>query len=466
MSKPTRIERDTLGEIGVPRSAYYGAATARSMHYFAIGPDRMPLEIVYAIARIKGNIAQVHRELGLLDEERATWIIQAAAEIVAGQHDAEFPLSVYQTGSGTQTNMNVNEVIAGRSNELATGVRGGVSPVHPNDHVNMGQSSNDVFPSASYYAVVCALEEQLLLAIDGLRTTLGEKADAYRNVYKLGRTHLQDAVPMTFGDELAAHAATIEGNGAALRSAEEQLLALALGGTAVGTGINADPRVAPRVVEQLAIDSRHPFRLAADPFAALSGAEPELDLSAALRRTAATLIRLANDLRLLASGPRGGIGELHLPENEPGSSIMPGKVNPTQAEALIMAATTVYGLDTAIAMAAVSGHLQLNTARPLIAASLLRGIRLLADAVNSFTAHCLAGMEPDVERMRAHLDASLMSVTALVPEIGYDQAAAVARRAHDEGTSLRVAALALGVIDAGRFDELTDPARLAPRRRR
>ena len=362
--------------------------------------------------------------------------------------------------------MNVNEVIAGRSNELATGVRGGVSPVHPNDHVNMGQSSNDVFPSASYYAVVCALEEQLLLAIGGLRTTLGEKADAYRNVYKLGRTHLQDAVPMTFGDELAAHAATIEGNVAALRSAEEQLLALALGGTAVGTGINADPRVAPRVVEQLAIDSRHPFRLAADPFAALSGAEPELDLSAALRRTAATLIRLANDLRLLASGPRGGIGELHLPENEPGSSIMPGKVNPTQAEALIMAATTVYGLDTAIAMAAVSGHLQLNTARPLIAASLLRGIRLLADAVNSFTAHCLAGMEPDVERMRAHLDASLMSVTALVPEIGYDQAAAVARRAHDEGTSLRVAALALGVIDAGRFDELTDPARLAPRRRR
>jgi fumarate hydratase class II len=456
-----RIERDALGEVAVPAEAYYGAATARSQRFFAIGPDRMPLGVIHALARIKRSVAIVHRELELLDAWRADLIITAAGEIIDGRHDDAFPLSVFQTGSGTQTNMNVNEVIAGRANELATGARGGKSPVHPNDHVNAGQSSNDAFPTALHLAAVDAIETELLPALRHLHVAIATKAAAWQLVTKLGRTHLQDAVPMRLGDEFGAHASALAGDIVRIERARDGLLPLALGATAVGTGINADRRVAPRAVALLAVETGHAFTLAPDPFAALAGAEPELELSAALRTTAASLTKLANDVRLLGSGPRAGFGELHLSENEPGSSIMPGKVNPTQAEALLMVATQVYGLDAAIALAAVSGQLQLHTARPLIAHDLLLAMRLLADGARSFADHCMAGIEPARDRLAANLAASLMLVTALVPAIGYDRAAEIATRAHTAGTTLREAALASGLIDAATFDALVDPSAMA-----
>jgi fumarate hydratase class II len=457
----TRTEHDTLGEVKVPADAYYGAATGRSIEYFAIGPDLMPLRIVHALARIKRAAASVNAELGLLPAETAALIERSAGELLDGLRDDEFPLSIYQTGSGTQTNMNVNEVIAGRANEMATGARGGKSPVHPNDHVNLGQSSNDTFPAAIRLAVVAALADELFPTLHELGVALEAKRDAWADLPALGRTHLQDAVPLPFGRWIGAHATTLAANRERLLAARNELYALPLGATAVGTGLGTHPDFGRRVAARLARELEHPFGVVAYPFAALAGAEAELALSAALRSTAVSLHRLADDVRLLASGPRGGIGELVLPANEPGSSIMPGKVNPTQAEALVMVSLQVGGLDAAIAQAAAAGSLQLNTARPLIGANLLTAIRLLADAARSFARHCIAGAEPNRERIAANLAASLMLATALVPAVGYDRAAAIARDAHERGVTLRDAALASGHIDAATFDALTNPAELA-----
>lgn len=456
-----RIEHDALGEVLVPAEAYYGAATARSRHFFAIGPDTMPLGVIRALARIKRAYAIVHGELELLDLWRVELISHAAGEVIDGLHDDAFPLSVFQTGSGTQTNMNVNEVIAGRANEMATGARGGKTPVHPNDHVNAGQSSNDTFAAAIHLAALDAVATGLVPALTHLHVELATKAAAWQLVTKLGRNHLQDAVPMSLGDEIGAHASALAGDIARIERARDGLLPLALGATAVGTGVNVDRRVAPRAAAFLAAETGHALTLAPDPFAALAGVEPSLELSSALRTTAASLTKLANDIRLLGSGPRAGLGELHLPANEPGSSIMPGKVNPTQAEALLMVATQVYGLDAAIAIAAASGQLQLNTARPLIAYDLLLAMRLLGDGARSFADHCVAGLEPNHERLAANIEASLMLVTALVPAIGYDRAAEIASRAHTEGMTLRAAALASGYLDAATFDALVDPSTMA-----
>ena len=455
-----RIERDALGELHVPADAYYGAATARSLEHFAIGTEHFPLRIIRALARIKRAAAEINAELGLLDPTLAAGIVAAAGEVVDGLHDAEFPLSVYQTGSGTQSNMNVNEVIAGRANEQLAGARGGKAPVHPNDHVNLGQSSNDVVPAAVHLATVEALTDELIPALFALLRALEAKRDAWADLPMLGRTHLQDALPLPLGAWIGAHASALAAGRERLLAARDGLYPIALGATAVGTGLNAHPDFGRRVVARLARESEHRYTLATDPFAALAGAEPALALSAALRGLAVSLRRLADDVRLLASGPRGGLGELRLPVNEPGSSAMPGKVNPTQAEALIMVALQVHGLDAAIAQAASAGALQLNTARPLIGANLLTMIRLLADGSRSFAAYCVEGMEPDRGRIAEHLTHSLMSVTALVPTLGYDRAAAIAHDAEARGVTLREAALAAGV-DAATFDTLTDPATLA-----
>jgi fumarate hydratase class II len=455
-----RIEHDALGEIHLPATAYYGAATARSIHHFAIGDDRFPLRIIYALTRIKRAAATVNAELGLLSTEEATTISCAADEILVGLHNDQFPLSVYQTGSGTQSNMNVNEVIAGRGNELLTGVRGGTDPLHPNNQVNLGQSSNDVIPAAIHLATIEALSDELIPSLYELITALEAKRDAWMDLPVLGRTHLQDALPLPLGAWIGAHASALSDGRARLLAARTGLYALPLGATAVGTGLNAHPDFGRRVVERLARETEQHLTVSGNPFTALAGAEPTLALSAALRGIAISLQRLADDVRLLGSGPRGGFGELHLPANEPGSSIMPGKVNPTQSEALIMVALQVCGLDVSIAGAASAGALQLNTARPLIGANLLTMIRLLADGGRSFARHCIVGLEPDRAQIATHLERALMGVTALVPAIGYARAAAIAHAAQTSGSTLRAAALAAGV-DLTDFDRLTDPARLA-----
>ena len=453
----TRIETDSLGPIDVPADAYWGAQTQRSLINFAIGSERMPLAIVQALALIKKAAARVHARAGELPTDVAQLIEQAADEILAGDHDAQFPLVVWQTGSGTQTNMNVNEVIAGRANELAGQGRGGKAPVHPNDHVNRGQSSNDCFPTAMHIAAARAVHNDLLPAITELSNGLAMQAERHAGLLKTGRTHLMDATPITFGQELSAFVAQLNTAAQAIRATLPAVCELAQGGTAVGTGLNAPAGFANAIAAELAALTGLALTSAPNKFAALAGHEALVALSGALKTLAVALMKLANDLRLLGSGPRAGLAELKLPANEPGSSIMPGKVNPTQCEALSMLACQVLGNDVTIGIAASQGHLQLNVFKPVIAHNVLQSIRLLADGCRNFQRHCVAGMEPDAARMAEHLERSLMLVTALNPHIGYDKAAQIAKKAWAEGTTLRAAALALGFTTAAEFDAWVRP---------
>ena len=453
----SRTETDSLGPVSVAEDAYWGAQTQRSLENFAIGEERMPLPVVHALALVKKAAARVNGRNGSISPDIARLIEQAADEVLAHQHDDQFPLVVWQTGSGTQSNMNVNEVIAGRANELAGGPRGGKSPVHPNDHVNYAQSSNDSFPTAMHIAVAQAIHRDLLPALAELTGGLAEQAARHARLVKTGRTHLMDATPITFGQELSAFVAQLDYAERAIRNALPAVYQLAQGGTAVGTGLNAPHGFAEAMAAELAALAGLPFVSAPNKFAALAGHEPLVTLSGALKTLAVALMKIANDLRLLGSGPRGGLAEVRLPANEPGSSIMPGKVNPTQCEALSMLACQVIGNDTTISLAASHGHLQLNVFKPVIAHNILQSIRLLADGSRNFQRHCVAGMEPDAARMAEHLERGLMLVTALNPHIGYDKAAQIAKKAYAEGTTLREAALALGLVSEADFDAWVRP---------
>ncbi len=453
----SRIETDSIGAIEVPDDAYWGAQTQRSLINFAIGEQRMPLAVVHALALIKKAAARVNSRIGELPPDVARLIEQAADEVLAGQHDAQFPLVVWQTGSGTQSNMNVNEVIAGRANELAGQGRGGKSPVHPNDHVNRAQSSNDSFPTAMHIAAVQAVQHQLLPAIAELSGALAEQAARHMDLVKTGRTHLMDATPVTFGQELSAFVAQLDYAERAIRTSLPAVCELAQGGTAVGTGLNAPRGFAEAMAAELAALAGLPFVSAPNKFAALAGHEPLTTLSGALKTLAVALMKIANDLRLLGSGPRAGLAEVRLPANEPGSSIMPGKVNPTQCEALSMLACQVLGNDATIAFAASQGQLQLNVFKPVIIHNLLQSIRLLADGCRNFAEHCVVGLEPDTRQMAAHLERGLMLVTALNPHIGYDKAAEIAKKAYAEGLTLREAALQLGHLSNEEFDAWVRP---------
>ena len=453
----SRIETDSIGAIEVPDDAYWGAQTQRSLINFAIGEQRMPLAVVHALALIKKAAARVNSRIGELPPDVARLIEQAADEVLAGQHDAQFPLVVWQTGSGTQSNMNVNEVIAGRANELAGQGRGGKSPVHPNDHVNRAQSSNDSFPTAMHIAAVQAVQHQLLPAIAELSGALAEQAARHMDLVKTGRTHLMDATPVTFGQELSAFVAQLDYAERAIRTSLPAVCELAQGGTAVGTGLNAPKGFAEAMAAELAALAGLPFVSAPNKFAALAGHEPLTTLSGALKTLAVALMKIANDLRLLGSGPRAGLAEVRLPANEPGSSIMPGKVNPTQCEALSMLACQVLGNDATIAFAASQGQLQLNVFKPVIIHNLLQSIRLLADGCRNFAEHCVVGLEPDTRQMAAHLERGLMLVTALNPHIGYDKAAEIAKKAYAEALTLREAALQLGYLSNEEFDAWVRP---------
>jgi fumarate hydratase class II len=453
----TRTETDSMGAIDVPADHYWGAQTERSLHHFAISSNTMPVEIVRAFGVLKRAAAEVNAELGLLPADKRDRIIEVADEIAAGRLDAEFPLRVWQTGSGTQSNMNVNEVIAGRANELATGTRGGKAPVHPNDDVNRSQSSNDTFPTALHMAAAIALTQRLLPSVRALRDALDAKAKAFDDIVKIGRTHLQDAVPLTLGQEFSGYVAQLDGDLARIEATLPGLYELALGGTAVGTGLNSHPEFADHVAKRIATLTGLPFVTAPNKFQALAGQEATVFASGALRTLATSLMKIANDIRWLASGPRAGLGELALPENEPGSSIMPGKVNPTQSEMLTMVAVQVMGYDAAIGIAGSQGNFELNVFKPVIAYDLLHAIELLADGCRSFRAFAIEGLEANREQIDANLRRSLMLVTALTPEIGYDKAAEIAKKAHHDGTTLREAAMALGYVAAERFDELMQP---------
>ena len=457
-----RTETDSFGPIEVAGDAWWGAQTERSLRFFAIGEQRMPLEIVHALAQIKRAAAEVNGDLGLLPPERAQAVAAAAMRIAAGEFDTQFPLSVWQTGSGTQTHMNVNEVIANLASMALGGGLGAQRRVHPNDDVNLGQSSNDVFPTAMHIAAVLAARP-LLASLAGLRGALRAKAEAFAQVLKVGRTHLQDATPVTFGQEFGAYEAQLAIAEAAIRRALPDVHALAIGGTAVGTGLNTHLAFGARVAAALADRLGAPFVVADNLFAAMAGHEPLVGLHGALRLLAVALNKIANDIRLMGSGPRAGLGELRLPANEPGSSIMPGKVNPTQVEALTMVCAQVMGHDVAIGIAAGQGQFELNVYKPLIAVDLLDSLRLLADAMASFRRHCIEGIEVDVDRAQSLLAHSLMGVTALVPHIGYDRAARIARHAHANGLDLRQAALDIGGISAADYDAWVDARRmLAP----
>jgi fumarate hydratase class II len=454
---PTRTESDSLGEVEVPADAYWGAQTQRSLAHFRIGSDTMPIAVVRALALVKKAAALVNVELAVLDAARAELIVRAADEIGAGALDDQFPLSVWQTGSGTQTNMNVNEVIANRANELAGGARGSKRPVHPNDDVNRSQSSNDAFPTAMSIAAALALRRDVIPAVERLRAALEAKARQFAGVVKIGRTHLQDAVPLTVGQEMSGWASLLARDVDRLRAALDGLYDLAIGGTAVGTGLNAPAGFAPRMAVRLAELTGLPCRPHPNVFAALSASDELVFASGALATLAGSLLKIANDIRLLASGPRAGLGELLLPANEPGSSIMPGKVNPTQCEAMAMVCVQVLGHHAAIAMAGSQGHLELNTYRPLMIHAFLQGARLVADAAGSFVDHLVTGLDVDRARIAAHVRDSLMLVTALSPRLGYDRAARVAHLAAEEGLTLREAALKLGYLTGGEFDALVRP---------
>jgi fumarate hydratase class II len=450
--QPTRTETDALGPVEVPADRYYGAQTARSLQHFRIGEERMPAGIVRGLGLVKKAAAIVNHELGVLPVELRDLIVAAADELLAGRLEGHFPLVVWQTGSGTQTNMNVNEVLSNRAIELAGGVLGSKVPVHPNDHVNLSQSSNDAFPTAMHLAAVEAVEDLLVPAVRRLRDTLHERAERFALVVKIGRTHLQDATPITLGQEIGAWVSQLDQALAAISGALEPVRELALGGTAVGTGLNAPPGFGVRTAEVLSELTGRRFVSALDKRAALASHDALVGLHGALRQLAVAAMKIANDVRWLASGPRCGIGELRIPVNEPGSSIMPGKVNPTQAEALTMVCAQVMGNDVTVGIAGSQGAFQLNVYKPVIAYNVLQSIRLLGDGCASFEEHCARGIEPDLARIDQHLRASLMLVTALAPHVGYDVAAKVAKRAHATGGTLREAAIGLGVVSGEDFD--------------
>ena len=462
----TRTESDSFGPVEVPADALWGAQTARSLHFFAIGEQRMPLDVIHALAWVKWAAAGVNRDLHLLEATKAQAIVDAASQVAAGQFDAEFPLSVWQTGSGTQSNMNVNEVVANlasRAHDIKSAKAGmavKTQRIHPNDDVNLGQSSNDVFPTAMHIAVALQAKLSLLPALKALRSALKAKALAFEAIVKIGRTHLQDATPVTLGQEFGGYEAQIVLCQAAILHALKAVHTLAIGGTAVGTGLNTPPEFGKRVVDRLAVQLKLPLVQADNLFAAMSGHEALVAFHAALRMLAIALTKIANDIRLMGSGPRAGLGELQLPENEPGSSIMPGKVNPTQIEALTMVCAQVMGHDAAIGFAASQGHFELNVYKPLIALDTLDSLRLLADAMCSFTRHCVAGIQVNEARVQALLNSSLMLVTALAPHIGYDRAAQIAKHAHKHHTTLREAALAMGEVSAEQFDAWVDPRQM------
>ena len=452
-----RIESDTMGTIEVPAERYWGAQTERSLHHFAISHETMPPALIRAFGVLKLASARVNHDLGKLDAERAELIERAAGEVIDGSLAGEFPLRIWQTGSGTQTNMNVNEVISNRAIELAGGERGSKDPVHPNDHVNMSQSSNDTFPTAMHIAAVMEITGRLVPSVARLRDALDEKARAYEGVTKIGRTHLMDAVPLTLGQEFSGYVAQLDADLERLNAVLPGLYELAAGGTAVGTGLNTHPEFGERVAAAIAALTGQPFVTAPNKFAALAAHDALVFAHGAIKTLAASLIKVADDLRWLGSGPRSGLGELRLPENEPGSSIMPGKVNPTQSEAMSMVGIQVYANDTAVAMADSRGNLELNVAKPVIIHNFCNSIDLLTDACDRFREFCVEGLEPDYEQIDHHLRNSLMLVTALNPIIGYDKAAKVAKKAHHERTTLREAALALGFLSAEEFDAAVVP---------
>jgi fumarate hydratase class II len=453
MSDEWRIEHDSMGEVRVPADHYWGAQTQRAVEHFPIGVDRFRWgrPVIRALGILKLAAARANEELDLLPHDKAELIAQAAREVVDGVLDAEFPLVVFQTGSGTQSNMNANEVIANRANELAGAAPGAGAPIHPNDDVNLGQSSNDTFPAVMHIAAAADLEDELIPAVTALRDTLHAKAEEFATVVMVGRTHLQDATPLTLGQVISGWVAQLDQALVTVRATLPALHELALGGTAVGTGLNTHPRFAEVAARHIGELTGKPFRPAANFFAALSAHDAVVNASAALRTLAGDLMKIANDVRLYASGPRDGIGELLIPENEPGSSIMPGKVNPTQAEALTQVAVQVYGNDAAVAFAGSQGSFQLNVYKPVMLHDLLESAELLADAVRAFERFCARGLEPDLPVIKRHLDDSLMLVTALSPHIGYDKAAQIARKAHREGLTLKDAALGLGYVTAEQF---------------
>ena len=452
MNGGVRQESDSFGPIDVPADAYWGAQTQRSIENFPFPPhERMPMGIIHALALVKQAASRVNRKHGL-DEKLADVIEAAAAEVVAGQHDDQFPLTIWQTGSGTQSNMNVNEVIAGRANEMLTGARGGKSPVHPNDHVNMSQSSNDSFPTAMHISVALALREKLQPTLLALHIAMDDKAEQWNDIIKIGRTHLQDATPLTLGQEFSGYATQLAKSSVRITSGSTDIFALAQGGTAVGTGLNAPPAFGDDFVTSLSEITGVNFKSADNKFEALATNDALVELSGMLNTLAVSLTKIANDIRLLGSGPRSGLGELLLPENEPGSSIMPGKVNPTQCEMLTMVAAQVIGNHQAVTVGGMQGHLELNVFKPLIGANVLRSIELLSIGMDSFATRCVEGLEPNRARISELLERSLMLVTALAPVIGYDNAAKIAKHAHTHGTTLREAALTLGLVDEATFD--------------
>ncbi len=455
-----RIETDTMGAIEVPADKYWGAQTARSLIHFAIGTERMPRELIRALGIIKKAAAMVNRDLGLLPPEKAELIIRAADEVIEGRLDEHFPLSVWQTGSGTQTNMNVNEVIANRAIELAGGTLGSKTPIHPNDDVNKSQSSNDVFPTAMHIAAAEQIVHHLLPAVRELRDALAQKAEEFRDIIKIGRTHLMDAVPLTLGQEFSGYVQQLTNALRRIEATLPDLYELAIGGTAVGTGLNTHPEFAERMAATIAHLTGLPFVSAPNKFEALAAHDALVWAHGALRTLAVALHKIANDIRWMASGPRAGLAEIRIPENEPGSSIMPGKVNPTQSEAMTMVATQVIGNDVTISMAGALGAFELNVYKPVIIYNFLQSVRLLGDTCRSFTRYCVVGIEPNRERLQAYVEQSLMLVTALNPYIGYDNAARIAKHAYQTGKTLKEAAVELGLLTAEEFDRIVRPERM------
>lgn len=460
VTKNTRVETDSMGPIDVPADHYWGAQTQRSLHHFAIGTNRMPLEVIHAMAQLKKAAAMANKDLGLLAEDKAKLIVAAVDEIISGKLDDEFPLHVWQTGSGTQTNMNVNEVISNRANEMAGNDRGTKKPIHPNDHVNMSQSSNDTFPTAMYVSAAQTVIKNLLPNVTELRNGLQKKSEEFKNVIKIGRTHLQDAVPLTLGQEFSGYVAQLDAAIANIKLTLPSLYELAIGGTAVGTGLNSHPEFASKVAAQLAKQTGLPFVSAANKFAALAAHDGIVFASGAIKTLACALMKIANDIRWMGSGPRSGLGELMLPENEPGSSIMPGKINPTQCEAMTMVCIQVMANDTAISFADSQGNFELNVFKPIMIHNFIHSVNLLADSCHLFNKYCVEGLQADEERIDYLLQNSLMLVTALSPVIGYDKAAEIAHKALHEGTTLREACISLGYLTGDEFDKAVRPEKM------
>lgn len=459
-SKKTRLEKDSMGEIAVENSRYWGAQTERSLQYFAIGHDKFPREMIRALGLVKRQAAITNTELGLLEKTKETLIVKAATEVIEGLFDDHFPLSVWQTGSGTQTNMNANEVIANRANEIAGSPLGSKSPIHPNDDVNKGQSSNDVFPTAMHIAAAETIHKDLIPSLTLLESKLKEKSVSFQHIIKIGRTHLQDATPLTLGQEFSSYAKQLTYSLERIHRVLPSLYRLALGGTAVGTGLNTHPNFGNKVSSALAKETGIPFVTAPNKFEALAANDSLVEVSGILKTIATSLMKIANDIRWLSSGPRSGIGEIHIPENEPGSSIMPGKVNPTQSEALTMVCAQVMGNDVAVSIGGASGNFELNVFKPLIIFNVLNSIRLLSDSCRSFAKHCVEGIEANEEKIQSNLQNSLMLVTALNPHIGYDKAAKIAKLAYAENLSLKEAGLKLGFLTAEEFDLWVNPKQM------